>query len=414
MRIISILLLFFISSFALTLDETKHLLNRTSFGYTQKDIKKFQEFSKEEAIDFLIKQAKSTDIYKHPRAIKESSTFDGKYKNLSKEEKKALRKKRNQKMYEIKKWWYQMIFDSKFSFREKMTLFWHNHFTSEYRLVKSPFMMFEQNMLYRKNALGKFDELLHKSSTDMAMLVYLDSNSNKKSHPNENYARELLELFTLGEGNYSEKDIKEAARAFTGYRVNRKKASFRIVEKHHDFAEKTFMGYKGNFNGEDIINIVLKQDETAKFITMKLYKEFIAEKYNRGEVERLANIFRNSNYDIAVLMKSLLLSEDFWNKKSRATLIKSPVEFIVSFVKELNIKIKDKGYKYIIKASKNLGQELFNPPNVKGWLGNRAWIDSSSLLNRKELISKVIKRRVKKRDREEYLSYFLKPEFNLK
>lgn len=398
MRLIFFLLIFFFSAFSLTLDETKHLLNRTSFGYTKTDLKRFQKFSKEEAVDFLIKKAQSKDIYRQPRSIKETSIFDGKFKKLSREEKKVSRKKRNKKMQDIRIWWYEMIFDSAFSFRERMTLFWHNHFTSEYKVVKSPYMMFEQNMLYRKNALGKFDELLYKSSTDMAMLVYLDSNSNKRSHPNENYARELLELFTLGEGNYSENDIKEVARSFTGLRVNRKKATFKLVKKHHDNGVKIFKKHSGNFAGKDILNIILKQEQTSKFIVQKLYKEFINEKFNISEVESLALIFRKSNYDISVLMKSLLLSKDFWSEENMGNMIKSPVELIASLVKGLNIKLKEKDYKFITKTAKNLGQDLFNPPNVKGWLQGKDWIDSTSLVNRSEFIKLAIKRRVNKRN----------------
>lgn len=394
MRFIVFLLILSFSAFSLTLDESKHLLNRTSFGYTKNDLIKFQKFSKEEAIDFLIKKAKTNDIYRQPRNIKETSTFDGKFKELSKEEKKVLRKQRNKKMQEIRTWWFEMIFDSSFSFREKMTLFWHNHFTSEYKVVKSPYMMFEQNMLYRKNALGKFDELLYKSSTDMAMLVYLDSNSNKKSHPNENYARELLELFTLGEGNYTENDIKEVAKSFTGLRVNRKKATFKLLKKHHDNDKKTFKKYTGNFDGNDIINIILKEEQTSKFIVQKLYKEFINEKFNISEVERLALIFRKSNYDISVLMKNLLLSKDFWAKENMGNMIKSPVELITSLVKGFNIKLKQKDYKFITRTAKNLGQDLFNPPNVKGWTQGKAWIDSTSLVSRSEFIKIAIKRRV--------------------
>ncbi|WP_072681806.1 DUF1800 family protein [Arcobacter sp. LA11] len=394
MKLFLILSLFFINAFSLTLDESKHLLNRTSFGYTKKDLKTFQNFSKEEAVDYLLKQANTKDIYKKPRNIKEVSIFKGKVKELSKEERKKLRKQRRQKMLEIQTWWHEMILDSRFSFREKMTLFWHNHFTSEYRVVKSPYLMFKQNMLYRENALGKFDELLHKSSKDLAMLIYLDSNSNKKSHPNENYARELLELFTLGEGNYTENDIKEAARAFTGLRVNRKKDISILVKKHHDNGIKTFKNHSGNFNGTDIINIVLKEEQVSKFIVQKLYKEFINEKFNIGEVERLALIFRKSNYDISILMKNLLLSDDFWIEENMGNMIKSPVELIASLVKSLNIKLKQKDYKFISKTARNLGQDLFNPPNVKGWEQGKSWIDSTSLVNRSEFIKLAIKRRV--------------------
>ena len=398
MRLIFFLLILSYSAFSLTLDETKHLLNRTSFGYTKSDLLKFQKFSKEEAIDFLIKKARSKDLFREPRNIKETSIFNGKFKELSREEKKDLRKKRNKKMEEIRVWWYEMIFNSAFSFRERMTLFWHNHFTSEYKVVKSPYMMFEQNMLYRKYALGKFDELLHKSSTDMAMLVYLDSNSNKKTHPNENYARELLELFTLGEGNYTENDIKEAARSFTGLRVNRKKATFKLVKKHHDNDKKIFKKHVGNFDGSDIINIVLKQEQTSKFIVQKLYKEFINEKFNISEVERLALIFRKSNYDISILMKSLLLSKDFWAEENMGNMIKSPVELIASLIKSLNIKPKQKDYKFITRTAKKLGQDLFNPPSVKGWVQGKSWIDSTSLVNRSEFIKLAVKRKVNNRN----------------
>lgn len=395
MKAIFLILIFSLSLYSLTLEESKHLLNRTSFGYTKADLKQFSKFTKEEAVNFLINQGKSTDILAMPLDIKEVSLINKKFKDIPREERKKLRMQRNKKMHEIKTWWYKMMIEPKFSFREKMTLFWHNHFVSEYKVVKSPYMMYKQNQLYRENSLGSFDELLHKSSQDLAMLIYLDNNSNKKSHPNENYARELLELFTLGEGNYSEEDIKEAARAFTGYRINKKKAIFKKIKKHHDNGIKTFMGNKGTFDGSDIIDIILKQEQTSKFITYKLYKEFVSENINYDEVNRLASIFRKSNYDISVLMKNILLSKDFWNNKSN--MIKSPVEMMVSLIKNLNLKVKEKEYRFIIRYGKNLGQDLFNPPNVKGWISGEKWIDSTSLVTRKDFINKVIKRKLKKK-----------------
>lgn len=397
MRFFFFISLFITLSFSLTLDEAKHLLNRTSFGYTKSELELFQSFTKEEAVEYLISQAKSKDFLPPPSNIKEVSTFEGRFKDLSREERRAKRKAANKKMEEIKVWWYQSMLKPKYSFREKMTLFWHNHFTSEYKVVKSPFMMFNQNLLYRDYALGYFDELLHKSSKDMAMLLYLDSNSNKKNNPNENYVRELLELFTLGEGNYTEDDVKEAARAFTGLRVNRKKANVKLVPKLHDSNTKTFMGYKGNFDGSDIIDIILRQEQTAKFITMKLYKEFISEKYDRKEVESLATIFRKSSYDISILMKNLLLSESFWAKENRANMIKSPVEYMVSLLKSLDIKPEKKQFKYLVNTGKKLGQDIFNPPSVKGWGYGKDWIDSTSLVNRTMFSKTVIKRKVNKK-----------------
>ncbi|MCP4971526.1 MAG: DUF1800 domain-containing protein [Arcobacter sp.] len=395
MRIPLILFLSLITAFSLSIDESKHLLNRTSFGYTKEDLQRFSNLNKDEAISFLINQAKVKEVIKEPDNIKELSIFHGKFKNLSNQEKKELRKKRNKKMQDIKTWWHKMIFNSEYSFREKMTLFWHNHFTSEYKVVKSPFLMYEQNKLFRENALGDFSDLLHKSSQDLAMLFYLDNNTNKKSHPNENYARELLELFTLGEGNYTEDDIKEAARAFTGYRVNRQKAILKKVKKEHDYGHKTFMEQSGNLDAEDIINIILTNRQTSKFITTKLYKEFISQDIDNVEINRLSQIFLDSKYDISVLMKHLLLSNNFWD--NRANMIKSPIEMISSMVKQLDLKLNEKDYKFISRYSKKLGQELFNPPNVKGWIGGESWIDTTSLSTRSKFIEIAIKRRINKK-----------------
>ena len=237
-------------------DESKHLLNRTSFSYTQADLKLFQSFTKKEAVSFLLNSAKDTKTLAVPQDLKEISLPIKNRKSLSREKRKVLRKARIEKMKELQMWWYEMMLSPKHAFREKMTLFWHNHFVSSYKVVKNPYFMYKQNQLFRENALGNFDIFLHKSSKDLAMLIYLDNNSNKKSHPNENYAREFLELFTLGEGNYSEMDIKEAARAFTGLRVNRKKQITLRIKKFHDFGDKTFLNQSGNFDAKDIIDII--------------------------------------------------------------------------------------------------------------------------------------------------------------
>ncbi len=396
MKIVIFLLLCFDFLAALSLAESKHLLNRTSFGYTRADLDLFQTFSKEEAVSHLLKNAKSTTILTAPSNIYDVSRTPVNIKTLSREEKQKFRRSKVKKAREIQAWWYKMMLSPQYAFREKMTLFWHNHFVSEYRVVKNPNFMFKQNMLYREYALGNFDTFVHKSSKDLAMLIYLDSNSNKKSHPNENYARELLELFTLGEGHYSEEDVKEAARAFTGWRVNRKNMLFKKSKKLHDYSEKTFLGKQGYFDGEDIIDIVMENDQTSNFIVTKLYKEFISPQVNQSEVNKIAKEFRDSNYDISTAMRKILLSYDFWNNK--ANLIKSPVELIVSLSKNLELELEDKNFKFIIKTAKNLGQELFNPPNVKGWEGGESWIDSSSIVSRHEFIKRVIQKKMNKKN----------------
>lgn len=396
------MLIFFLSFLnALSIYETKHLLNRSSFSYTKDDLKLFSTFSKNEAVSFILKSASNKDVYKIPKFIKEVSFTRKKFKTLTQSEKKILRKNKNNKMKELQIWWLKMMQNSSYSFREKMTLFWHNHFVSSYKVVKNPSFMYEQNKMFRENALGSFSKLLHNSSNDLAMLVYLDNNSNKKSHPNENFARELLELFTLGEGNYNENDIKEAARAFTGYRVNKRKNILKKINKYHDFGKKTFLNKSGYFDAKDIINIILKEEQTSIFIVSKLYKEFISQKTNNKLINSLAKEFRNSNYDISLLMKSLLLSKDFWNTKDY--MIKSPIEFIISSLKHLNIKATNKEYKYLLKTSKNLEQDLFNPPNVKGWKNDKNWIDSNSLVLRHSYIKRLINKKMTK-EKMKYLN----------
>ena len=411
----TILIIFFCTNimFALTNKQTKHLLNRTSFGYTKQDLIFFKSMSKKEAINYLIYNAKSKTLLTPPKNIYKVSTRPTNYKSLLQNEKKKLRKIQNLKMNEIRVWWIKMMLNSKYSFREKMTLFWHNHFVSEYIAVKNAGFMYQQNIMLRENSLGNFKTLLNESSKDLAMLIYLDNNSNKKSHPNENFARELLELFTLGEGHYTEKDIKENARAFSGWRVNRKKAIFRKVDKLHDNEIKTFLNQSGNFDGEDIINIILQQRQTSKFIITKLYKEFISENINTDTINTIALAFQNSNYDISLAMRLLLNSDDFWN--NRQNLIKSPIELIVSLSKILNLHLNNKDYTFITKISKKLGQELFNPPNVKGWIGGKTWIDTNSVVNREAFIKKVIRKKIKKKkEKHRYIKLFIKPEYQLK
>ncbi|MCJ8327125.1 MAG: DUF1800 domain-containing protein [Campylobacterales bacterium] len=395
MKILLLLFLFFNLLNALSINETKHLLNKTSFSYSQNDLKIYSKFSKEEAIEYLINQAKNLNILDLPKNIKKVSIIDKKYKKLSRIEKKEIRKSQKIKIKELQIWWMKMMLNPSFSFREKMTLFWHNHFVSSYDVVKNPFFMLKQNELYRINSLGNYKNLVHKSSKDLAMLIFLDNNSNKKSSPNENYARELLELFTLGEGNYSEKDVKEAARAFTGWRVNKRKALFKKAKKHHDYDEKIFLKQKGKFDGEDIINIIFQQKQTSIFIISKLYKEFISEDLNMSLIATLTDDFIKSNYDISSLMKNLLSSKDFWDNKTN--LIKSPIEFMISLYKNINIDLGEKDYKYFLKTSKALNMQLFNPPGVKGWRGNKYWIDSTSILLRQEFLNRTIRRHLNKK-----------------
>jgi uncharacterized protein (DUF1800 family) len=298
---------------------------------------------------------------------------------------------------DLQGWWlYRMIY-TLHPLQERMTLFWHNHFATSIAKVRQPLLMRNQNALLRKHALGKFRPFVLEMSKDPAMLIWLDSNSNVKGKPNENYARELMELFTLGVGHYTEKDIREAARAFTGWHVTQptfNNLGRQVGQEYyfdrfaHDDGVKTFLTQTGKWDGGDIVRIVLDRKDAALFIVRKLYRHFISE----GEappdrsLEPLANAFRQSDYDIAALMRTMLGSRHFFSEYAYCQRIKGPVEYVVGMLRSLgfiNDNQRGEGLKTLIALPMDgLGQTLFAPPNVKGWDGGKAWLNSATLLAR--------------------------------
>ncbi len=373
--------------FALPFDEARFLLNRTGFGATVEEIKTLQPLTYEEAVKYLLHQSTDRAQTPYPAWYGTSLLNGRKYKELSTQEKQLLRKLRRRRWQELQLWWVHEMVVTTSPMTEKMTLFWHNHFTSQLPKVKWPGLMLEQNILLRHEALGNFATLLRKIARDPAMLIYLDNISNKKAHPNENFARELLELFTLGEGHYSESDIKAAARAFTGWTVDRKSGKFRFNPRVHDFGQKTFLGVTGNLNGDDIIEIILRQEQTAVFITEKCYREFVSPDVNESEVTRIANRFRESGYEIKTLLYEILTSDGFKKSSGRDFLIKSPVELVVGTVRTFGIEANVS--RYLFRSARAMGQELFNPPNVKGWPGGKAWITTGSLAERRSFLRRA-------------------------
>jgi uncharacterized protein (DUF1800 family) len=276
--------------------------------------------------------------------------------------------------------------------RERMTLFWHNHFTSSLQKVKSAKLMLDQNTLLRRHALGDFGGLLHAVSKDAAMVVYLDSATSRKSSPNENFAREVMELFTLGEGRYSEQDIKEAARAFTGWSIEHETGTFRWRPFQHDTEMKTVLGVTGRLDGDAVLDILLQRPETAELITRKLWREFVSPTPDAVEVRRIAERFRSSGYDIRTALRELFNSRFFWALENRATLVKSPVDWVVGNAVAFDPEESRQNADRLALALRNLGQDLFNPPNVKGWPGGAAWINSSTLLARKQFAERLMRR----------------------
>ena len=276
--------------------------------------------------------------------------------------------------------WLERLGEVDCFFNEKMTLFWHNHFACK---TNDPYQMQELNNIMRKHALGNFRTLLTEVSKSPAMLLYLNNAQNKKDKINENFARELMELFTLGIGNYTEKDIKEGARALTGWGFNRKTTAFIFIKSRHDYGEKTFLGKTGNFNGDDIIDIILGNKQTAYFITKKVYKYFINERVDEKLVETLASNFYKSDYDISLLMREILLSDWFYEEENSGVLIKTPIHLLVGFKVQFGFELVNA--KKNFKLQKALKQTLFEPPNVAGWPGGKDWIDNSTLFLRMKL-----------------------------
>ena len=295
-----------------------------------------------------------------------------------------LLKSRDQ-MQQLNLEWLNLMAATQAQLREKMTFFWHDHFATSTPLA---WLMQVQNDTLRKYALSSFGKLLHAIAKDPAMIIYLNNQENRKDHPNENFAREVMELFTLGEGHYTEHDIKEAARAFTGWTVNRK-GEFEFNRQTHDDGEKEFLGKKGNFGGEDILNMLLEEKQTAKFITTKIYKEFVNENTDDAVIETLSAEFYKNNYDITKLLKSIFTSDWFYDDKNIGSKIISPVELIVRYKRLIALDSKDD--KTMLGVQKVLGQVLFFPPNVAGWKGGRNWADSSTLLIRMNFPDRIIR-----------------------
>ena len=284
-------------------------------------------------------------------------------------------------------WWANRMFSTRRPLEEKLTLFWHGHFATGENKVRDYRMMVRQNEMLRARASGAFRDLLVGILKDPAMLVYLDNGENVKKHPNENFGRELLELFTMGVGNYTERDVREAARAFTGWTND--VLAFRFDADQHDFGQKTFLGRTGTFDGEDIIDAILAQPVTAEFVAAKVYRFFVRDEIAGPVKADLGRTYRDSGYQMKPLLKRIFLSKDFYSPSAFATQIKSPVHLVVSTYRKMSLgqvpTIPDFG-----RMTSGLGQSLFDPPNVAGWAGGRTWITPSTLLNRGNLFRGVL------------------------
>lgn len=369
--------------------DARHLLTRTGFAATAAEINAFTGLTRAEAADRLLAASRDVAVTPPPTWVKEPNIAPRKLREMSQEAREAERKLNLERAVDLREWWFREMLSTPSPLTEKMTLFWHNHFATSQQKVKRTVFLYDQNVLLRKYALGDFRAMLHQIAKNPAMLIYLDNANSRKEQPNENFAREVMELFTLGEGNYTERDIKEMARAFTGWSLDRETGEFMFRRGFHDAGVKTIFGKRGNFEGDQALDLLLQRPECAQFITRKLWREFISPDPDEAEVNRLAAVYRDAGYSNAKLMRAMLTSDAFYAPGNRATLIKSPVEFVVGTMKLFDIQVRN--LRPFVLQSALLGQNVFSPPNVKGWPGGEAWINSASLLGRKQFIDRLFK-----------------------
>jgi hypothetical protein len=284
-------------------------------------------------------------------------------------------------------WWANRMLVTKRPLEEKMALFWHGHFAVNEAKVRDYRKTLGQLELFQKSGTDNFRVLLLAVARDPAMLSFLDAGVNVKGSPNENFAREIMELFTMGVGNYSEKDIREGARAFTGW--NYSNVAFVVNKEQHDDTPKTFLGQTGNFDGVDVINIILKQPVTARFISGKIYRYFVRQELDPQVQDKLGAVLRNNDYKIAPLLETIFLSRDFYSSASVGTQIKSPVQLAISTFKKLGL-TEVPGVPDFNIATGTLGQRLFSPPTVAGWSEGRSWITPGLLLERGNFVRDVL------------------------
>jgi uncharacterized protein (DUF1800 family) len=374
-------------------DAAAHLLVRAGFGASPAEIEKALARGPEKAVQSLVDAvpenspspnwAQPDDDRDLREQVKLAATPQD--KQLVQ---KILREKFNSEMKDLTRWWVTRMLNTTAPFVEKMTLFWHGHFATSGDKVRPAYKMWEQNETFRQVGLRNFRDLVKVVSRDPAMMVWLDTVQSKKENPNENFAREAMELFTLGEGHYTESDVKQAARAFTGYRIDQQNQSFRFALKQFDSGVKTFMGETGPWDGDQVLDIIVSQPQCARFIGTKIWKFFAYDDPEPDLVDALASELRNVRYEVRPFMKTLFLSEEFYSPNARNTQIKSPVQFLVQALRTLSIPLPDSNF--IDFSFRQMGQVPFFPPNVKGWDGGKSWINTATLTFRYKLAHQLV------------------------
>ncbi len=390
----------------------RHLLNRAGYGGTPDQVRELHAMGLDAAVDHLVDYAaidvsslpgldldpdvirKLTDEerqrYREARQNRDQDTLD-EQRRMNLEARRADQKM----MTELRRWWMQRMAATPRPAEDRLTLLWHGHFASSWRSVRDTYLMYLQHELFRQNANGNFADLARGIVRDPAMLKYLNNNQNNKAKPNENFARELMELFTLGVGHYTEADIKAGARALTGYTVDDNDFTFR--NRQHDDTPKSIFGKQGAFDGDDFVDLLLRQEACTKFVALKLYDAFVADvgdvyenvsPENRSVIDKLAARLDKHNYELKPVLTALFKSTHFHDPAIVGKKIKDPVQLTIGTLRSLGLPMRDRSL--VDKAMEAMGQVLFEPPTVDGWDGGRTWINTSTLFVRQNLTTYLV------------------------
>jgi len=342
-----------------------HLLRRAGFGASLRERRRAVEVGVSATVDALCAQSEAdpyTDLLEDVISLGE--------------------------IERVRAWRFLQMLQSPDRLRARMGLFWHQHFATSNQKVASPALMARQQATFDRLGLGVFDDLLLAASQEPAMLKWLDAESSKKGKPNENFARELMELFTLGRGNYGERDVQEAARAFTGWQG--KDGRFRVLPAWHDGGEKTVLGESGAFTGEEVVRLVARQPSSARFLARKLLLFFVHPEPSDAEVAALAVVYTREGRHVGRTLSALLRSKLFFSARAHRSKILSPIELVVLLVRSLGAKAAPAA---LARAAAALGQTLLEPPSVEGWAQERAWVTSATWLLRQNFVAELLQNR---------------------
>ncbi len=373
-----------------TFETAAHFLNRAGFGGTPEEIENAQKDGLETVVhnalhprDKPTTDDGDTQSWAIPNNLRNYRLELRRLAANPTERREKIRKwevEQRDETAKLRYWWLNRMKEAAAPLVEKMTLFWHGHFATSAAKVQNAYWMWRQNETFRRNALGNFETLLKEISRDPAMMIFLDLAQSLKKRPNENWAREAMELFTLGIGNYSEEDIRQSARAFTGYRINLRNQQFRYLPGQHDPGRKTFIGHSGNFSGDDILDIILQQPACPEFIGRKLWRFFVEDEPPPEMITAMATALRKNDFELRPVLREMFSSAEFYSARVVRSQIKSPVQFLVQTCKLLETELPPR--RVTQSALQQLGQLPLTPPNVKGWDGGKSWISTSTLLFR--------------------------------